>query len=53
VLDAASDGRVERLLTRRGANREAFACPECGRASASSGLCPLDGHELERDPLRF
>src|SRR5262249_21729737 len=49
VLDAASDGRVEQLLVRRGANREAFACPECGRASASTGACPLDGREFERD----
>jgi peptide chain release factor subunit 1 len=50
VLAAASDGRVEQLLARCGASREAFACPECGRASASPGACPLDGRELVRDP---
>jgi peptide chain release factor subunit 1 len=50
VLAAASDGRVEQLLARRGASREAFACPECGRGSASPGACPLDGRKLARDP---
>src|SRR5439155_24527499 len=48
TLQAASDGRVELLLVQRGANREAFRCPECGRGYASAGSCPLDGHELER-----
>jgi peptide chain release factor subunit 1 len=48
TLEAASDGRVELLLVQQGANREAFQCPQCGRASADDGSCPLDGHRLER-----
>lgn len=48
TLDAASDGRVELLLAQDGAYREAFACARCGRASAESGECPLDGSPLER-----
>jgi peptide subunit release factor 1 (eRF1) len=50
TLEAASDGRVELLLVREGANREAFQCPECGRGSATGGSCPLDGTRLERRP---
>lgn len=49
VLDAAWDGRVDLLLVRRGANHEAFECPECGRGALDAGACPLDGHRLERD----
>jgi len=48
TLEAASDGRVELLLMRQGANREAYQCPECGRGSATGGACPLDGTHLER-----
>ena len=29
------------------ANREAWECPACGRGSARSGNCPLDGATLE------
>jgi peptide chain release factor subunit 1 len=50
TLEAASDGRVELLLVREGANREAFQCPECARGSATGGSCPLDGTRLERRP---
>jgi hypothetical protein len=28
--------------------REAWQCPTCGRGSAQSGNCPLDGSTLER-----
>ena len=49
VLEAASDGRVELLLARRGANHDAFACPQCGRGGLEAGACPLDGHELQHD----
>jgi peptide chain release factor subunit 1 len=48
TLEAASDGRVELLLMREGANRPAFQCPRCGRGSATGGACPLDGNRLER-----
>ena len=47
TLDAASDARVETLLVAGGADREAWRCPSCGRASASPGECPLDGTALE------
>jgi peptide chain release factor subunit 1 len=47
VLEAASDGRVEVLLYGDGANREAYQCPRCGRASMSDGSCPLDGTQME------
>jgi peptide chain release factor subunit 1 len=47
VLEAASDGRVELLLFQEGANRDAYQCPRCGRASMSDGSCPLDGTRLE------
>jgi peptide chain release factor subunit 1 len=50
VLEAASDGRVELLLFQEGANRDAFQCPRCGRASTSDGSCPLDGTRMERRP---
>lgn len=48
TLDAASDGRVETLLVSDGADRPAWRCPECGRASAEAGECPLHGVALER-----
>ena len=47
TLEAASDARVEVLLFQDGADRQAFRCPACGRASASEGSCPLDGTRLE------
>ena len=48
TLEAASDGRVELLLFRDGADREAWRCPACGRAAAAGGNCPLDGRTMER-----
>jgi peptide chain release factor subunit 1 len=48
TLEAASDGRVETLLLSDGATREAWRCPQCGRASADEGPCPLDGRPMER-----
>jgi peptide chain release factor subunit 1 len=47
VLDAASDARVETLLVEEGADTRAWECPQCGRASADGGNCPLDGTKLE------
>ena len=47
VLDAASDARVEVLLVEEGAQSRAWECPQCGRASADGGSCPLDGAKLE------
>lgn len=47
TLAAASDGRVELLLLGDGAGHDAFRCPQCGRAEAAGGTCPLDGAELE------
>jgi peptide chain release factor subunit 1 len=47
TLEAASDGRVELLLLGEGAGKKAFRCPDCGRAEAAGGSCPLDGTELE------
>ena len=47
TLQAASDGRVELLLVQEGADRPAFVCPECGRAQATDGSCPLDGTSLQ------
>jgi len=47
TLEAASDGRVEVLLYQDGAQRPAWRCPECGRASVSGGSCPLDGTRME------
>jgi peptide chain release factor subunit 1 len=47
TLEAASDGRVELLLFREGADREAWQCPKCGRAAAAPGNCPLDGTRLD------
>jgi peptide chain release factor subunit 1 len=48
TLEAASDARVELLLVHEGAEREAYVCPECGRAAADAGDCPLDGTPLAR-----
>lgn len=47
VLDASSDARVEMLLVEEGASARAWECPQCGRASADGGACPLDGAKLE------
>ena len=47
VLDAASDARVETLLVEEGAAARGWECPDCGRASADGGSCPLDGTKLE------
>jgi peptide chain release factor subunit 1 len=47
TLQAASDGRVELLLVQDGADRSAYVCPECGRAQAEDGSCPLDGTTLQ------
>ena len=48
TLEAASDGRVEVLLFVEGARRDGWRCPECGRAAASGGNCPIDGTTMER-----
>lgn len=50
VLDAASDARVDVLLVDESAEREAWQCPQCGRASADGGSCRLDGTKLEQVP---
>jgi peptide chain release factor subunit 1 len=47
TLDAANDARVEVLLVDEGARHQAWSCPECGRAYADGGKCPLDGTKLE------
>jgi peptide chain release factor subunit 1 len=47
TLEAASDGRVELLLFREGADRDAKRCPACGRLSASGAKCPRDGTQLD------
>ena len=48
TLEAASDARVDVLLFQDGVSREGWQCPQCGRASAGAGSCPLDGAPLER-----
>jgi peptide chain release factor subunit 1 len=47
TLEAASDARVDVLLYTEGAQRTAWQCPQCGRAAAEGGACPLDGTPLE------
>jgi peptide chain release factor subunit 1 len=47
TLEAASDGRVDCLLFREGAEHAAWVCPACGRVSLTGGRCPLDGTEME------
>jgi peptide chain release factor subunit 1 len=47
ILEAASDGRVELLLFREGANHSAKRCPACGRLQLDGSKCPLDGNQLE------
>ncbi len=47
TLEAASDGRVDLLLVRDGADRTAYRCPACGRAQMTNGKCPLDGTTME------
>lgn len=49
TLEAASDGRVEVLLYEDGADRPAWQCPRCGRASLAAGNCPLDGTRMEEN----
>jgi hypothetical protein len=52
TLEAASDARVELLLADRSVRRTGFRCPECLRAAAEAGSCPVDGSPLEpRDAL--
>jgi peptide chain release factor subunit 1 len=48
TLEAASDARVEVLLYTDGVQRAAWQCPQCGRAAAEGGSCPLDGSALEQ-----
>jgi peptide chain release factor subunit 1 len=50
VLDAASDARVEVLLVEEGPPVRAWQCPDCGRASADGGSCPIDGTKLAERP---
>jgi peptide chain release factor subunit 1 len=51
TLEAASDGRVEvLLLDESSAAHRAWQCPECGRASADGGKCPLDDAKLDEVP---
>jgi peptide subunit release factor 1 (eRF1) len=50
TLEAATEGRVNVLLFREGANTEAWQCPACGRAELSDGKCPIDGRRLEASP---
>jgi peptide chain release factor subunit 1 len=50
TLEAASDGRVDVLLYDGAAQRPAWQCPKCGRASANAGPCPLDGTDMEQRP---
>jgi peptide subunit release factor 1 (eRF1) len=47
ILEAASDGRIELLLFREGANHAAKRCPACGRLQLEGSKCPLDGNQLE------
>ena len=47
TLEAASDGRVDLLLFKEGANHPAKRCPACGRLSLEGAKCPLDGNKLE------
>jgi peptide chain release factor subunit 1 len=48
TLEAASDARVELLLVAEGVDWTAYRCPQCGRAAAEPGPCPLDGTTLEK-----
>jgi peptide chain release factor subunit 1 len=48
TLEAASDGRVDRLLFQSGVQHDAWQCPQCGRLGLAGGPCPLDGTEMER-----
>jgi peptide chain release factor subunit 1 len=50
TLEAASDGRVELLLSGEGARHEAVRCPHCGRVQAAGETCPLDGERLLHTP---
>jgi peptide chain release factor subunit 1 len=48
TLEAASDSRVDVLLLEEASPRQAWRCPQDGRAFAEGGTCPLDGADLER-----
>lgn len=47
TLEAASDARVAVLLVAEDARQPGWECPQCGRASADGGRCPLDDTKLE------
>lgn len=47
TLEAASDGRIDLLLVQDGVSQRAYQCPQCGRAQAANGSCPLDGTTME------
>jgi peptide chain release factor subunit 1 len=48
TLEAASDARVETLLLTAGTQpHTAYRCPQCRRAAAEAGSCPLDGTPME------
>jgi hypothetical protein len=49
TLAAASNGRIEVLLFHDGNPQPVCVCPSCGRASATAGVCPLDGQPLEEE----
>jgi peptide chain release factor subunit 1 len=53
TLEAASDARVELLLYDERADRPAYQCPKCGRASLDGGECPLDGTPMEERDSGF
>ncbi|HZO50272.1 MAG TPA: Vms1/Ankzf1 family peptidyl-tRNA hydrolase [Gaiellaceae bacterium] len=47
VFAALREGRVDRLLYRRGAVATAYRCGSCGAPSAAPGACLVDGGPLE------
>ena len=49
-LVVVEDARVEVLLLEPTAERPAWRCPRCGRASADGGKCPLDDTKLAERP---
>lgn len=51
TLEAASDARVDvLLLDASSSGHQAWQCPQCGRASADGGKCPLDDAKLDEVP---
>lgn len=50
TLDVAADGRVDVLLLTEGIERTLWQCPECRRAFAADGTCPVDGLALAERP---